>query len=165
MSKFWIIGPPGSGKSTLAKLIAEKKQIAWYELDTFFWGKNWEKINPIEVKKSLQSTVTNEEFVLDGYYEFLFDIIDTDYIVVFITKPLPILLFRILRRSFCRILRKEKVCGENYESLNFLFSKEGLFRYTISQFFFFRGKGVWSNYPQIVYIRNQKELNYFIDSI
>lgn len=165
MSKYWIIGPPGSGKSTLAKLIAEKKGITWYELDSFFWKKNWEKRNPIEFKEKLQEIIDKDVYILDGYYEALLDIIEEKCTVIILRKPLWLLLIRVIKRSVYRVLKNEKVCGENYESMSFLFSNDGLFKYTISQFFFFNKEQSWNKFSKTIYIRNNKEQARFLKKI
>lgn len=163
MNKYWIIGPPGSGKSTLSKFISKKKDIEWYELDSIYWKKGWQRRDDKEFVNLVHNITNKDSWILDGYYESLIDVVDYDCMIILINKSLTTLLFRVLKRSIYRIIYKEKVCGDNYENLRFLFVSDGLIKYTISQYMFFKNNtSRLEKYTNIFKVKSIKEISRYI---
>lgn len=166
MHKFWIIGSPGAGKSYLSLKIFNKYNIDYYELDNIYWLKNWQRQDNDTFRKKVTDIMTNDSWIIDGYYEQVKDIIEEEKpFVVIVKKNILVLLFRVIIRSFKRIILKKKVCGENFENISFLFSKEGMIQYTIQQSHFF-SNDVMINCENIFIIKNNKDIDklfYFID--
>ncbi len=165
MDKYWIIGPPGSGKSTLSKEIMSKKHINWYELDSIFWKEKWEKRDSKEFSDRIKEILSKDGYILDGYYREVSDLIDKDCTIVLLKRPLLVLYFRVISRSLSCILKRKKICGENYESFKRFFSKEGMISYTGKQYKFFENEVLGNSFSKVVKIRNNKELLDFIKKL
>jgi len=166
MDKYWIIGPPGSGKSTLSKEIMLKKHINWYELDSIFWKEKWEKRDSKDFSERIKEILNKDEYILDGYYREVVDLIDDkDCMVVLLKRPLIVLYFRVALRSLTCIMKRKKICGENYESFKRFFSREGIIRYTGKQYKFFENEVLGNSFSKVVKIRNNKEFLDFIKKL
>lgn len=64
--------------------------------------------------------------------------IENSETIIYLESSLSVLLFRVMKRSLKRIVKKEKLWQGNQESFSFVFSRNGLIRYTIKQYFIFK---------------------------
>ena len=118
LQKIYIIGTTGSGKSTCAKKISEKFGLTHIELDSIYHGKNWESLeNSLFQQKVIERLSNLDAWIVDGNYPQVRDIIlnQTDT-VIWLDYPLLLVLFRVIKRTFKRLIKKEKLWNDNYES-------------------------------------------------
>ncbi|WP_151736035.1 kinase [Paenibacillus tengchongensis] len=159
MSRVWIIGPPGAGKTYFSHLLSEKLNVCTYELDNFYWKSNWSRPEDEDFIKDVKTIADNNEWIIDGYYELASEYLNTRAtILIKMEISLPVLLFRIIKRSIKRMLHKTKVCGGNEENILFLLSKEGLLRYAVNQHLFFKNSITVKEGSKVMLVRNNKDM-------
>ncbi|MBJ8030411.1 AAA family ATPase [Bacillus cereus group sp. N21] len=116
--RIWIVGPPGAGKSTLAQILQDKLKLQHYELDSYFWMKNWTKVGQEEFENSVKFLAQSEKWVIDGQYSSLHKILlecaDT---VIWLDVKRPKIMFRIIKRAFRRLIQQEVLWNGNREHL------------------------------------------------
>lgn len=129
MARIVVCGTTGSGKSTLARTLARRLGSPHIELDALWWGPNW-VYRPIEEFRASVDTVTSRpRWVVDGNYSRARDLTwgraDT---LVWLDYRLATVIWRLLRRSVARGIRRTKLWHGNRENLaKHFFTKESLF--------------------------------------
>ena len=116
-----VMGNSGSGKSTLAARLAEALDAPFVELDALNWLPGWVGLNqtdPDRFERRIRDATRGERWVVAGSYEkfsrrTLWPRLDS---VVWLDLPLPLLVWRFLRRSWRRSRSGELVWGTNRES-------------------------------------------------
>lgn len=154
--KIWIIGSPGAGKTTIASKLSRRINVKLLELDNVYWSKNWIK-NTNVVKEFINPFTEDSSWIIDGYYDDSADVMfDKANIIFWVQVPYLIMMWRLFRRSFFRLLKKQNVCGENYENIKFLFSKNGIFRFAHEQYFFF--KNIIAERVDVICVKSYNEV-------
>ncbi|MCJ8174441.1 hypothetical protein [Clostridium botulinum] len=115
--RIWIVGPAGSGKSTVARLISSELELPHYELDEYFWGPNWTRMENSKFIKLVDEISENQKWIIEGQYlqikEVLINKADT---FIFMETKFEKTLFRVLKRSIFNILKKELLWNTNYQN-------------------------------------------------
>lgn len=132
-----VTGCSGSGKSTLAATLAERLGAPFIDLDALNWEPNWTPAPPEVFAERLRVAMAGERWVIGGGY---FD--QTRPIawaqattVVYLDYPLPLLLLRLLRRSWRRWRSKELLWGTNTERfLTHFTSRNSIFLWTVRSY-------------------------------
>jgi adenylate kinase family enzyme len=124
-----VIGTSGSGKTTMARLLAARLGVPHIELDALHWGPNWTE-EPDEVfRERADRLLVGEGWTTDGNYAVVRDILwsraDT---IVWLDYSLPLILWRLTRRTFGRAILNEEIWHGNRESLRTHFlTKDSLY--------------------------------------
>ncbi|MFN2520321.1 MAG: AAA family ATPase [Candidatus Limnocylindria bacterium] len=104
MRRVSVVGTTGSGKTTLARALAERLGVSATEIDALFWGPAWTAARRDELRVRVGAAAAADAWVIDGNYSASRDLVwsraDT---VVWLDYPLPLILFRLLRRIVARI--------------------------------------------------------------
>lgn len=126
-----IVGTTGSGKSTLAKKLSNKLNIPYFELDQFFWDKNWTPVSKEEFERRVRETASKDDWIIDGNYKVVRDIIwKNPTHIIWLNYSFTRTLFRSLNRSLKRIIRKEELFAGNIETFQkTFFSKDSILLY------------------------------------
>lgn len=130
-----IVGASGNGKTTLARALASRLGVPHVELDELHHGPNWTEATPEELRARVLERM-NGGWVMDGNYaRKIGDLVTAEAdTVVWLDLPLPVILWRLLRRTLRRILRREVLWNGNRESWRSAFvGGESLFAWTIRQ--------------------------------
>ncbi len=136
MDKIWIIGPPGSGETTIALKLSKILNIKLLNLDDIYWEENWVK-NTNFANEVIDKFTRDGSWVVDGFYDESAEMMYNKANIIFLLEvPYFLMILRLIYRSFFRITKKQVVCGNNYENIKFLFSRNGLFRFAHEQYFF-----------------------------
>lgn len=128
-----VVGTTGCGKSTLAGQLARRFHIPHIELDALHWQPGWKETDR-EVTRSQVARITQgEAWVVDGNYGFLRDLLwARAQALVWLDYPLPLIFWRLWRRTWKRVLSKEILWGTNTERLGEqFFSKDSLFLWAL----------------------------------
>jgi adenylate kinase family enzyme len=130
-----VIGTSGAGKTILARQVAQKLNIPHFELDSLFWEPNW-VIAPMDVfRRRVEESLMGNSWIVDGNYSKVRDIVwgkaDT---LVWLDYSFPVVMSRIIWRSFHRIVTKQQVCNGNYETWQKLFSKESIILWSLQTY-------------------------------
>jgi adenylate kinase family enzyme len=114
-----ITGSTGSGKSTLAEALAERLGLPFVELDALFWTHpDWVEPEDEAFRERVRVATAGDTWVVAGNYfgrtqDLTWPRADT---IVFLDYPLPLILMRIVRRSWIRWRSRELLWGIQYES-------------------------------------------------
>ena len=113
-----VVGTSGSGKTTFAGQLAERLSIPHTELDSLFWGPSWAETPDAEFRPKVRSVVQGSEWVIDGNYSRIRDLVwPRAEMVIWLDYRLGVILFRVIRRTLRRGLRREELWNGNRESL------------------------------------------------
>ena len=115
-----VIGNSATGKSTLAKRLALALDADFVELDALNWLPYWIGLNdtdPDELERRFEYATRGDAWVVAGSYtrfaqRTFWPRLDT---VVWLDLPVPLLVWRVLRRSWRRWRTKELLWGTNIE--------------------------------------------------
>lgn len=124
-----VVGTTGSGKSTLASKLARRLQLPYIELDALHWGPNWTHCTDEEMRQRADEATRSDVWVVDGNYGIIRDLTwPRAEAVVWLDYPLLLILWRLWKRTWKRVLMKETLWGTNRERLwPQFFSKDSLF--------------------------------------
>ena len=122
MHRVSVVGNSGSGKSTLASALAAHLDIPWIELDSIYHQPGWNPLPAPDFRARVEALVAGETWVIDGNYTAVRDLVwaraDT---VVWIDLPRPLVMRRIIGRTFRRaVLRRELWNGNREPASNWL---------------------------------------------
>lgn len=120
-SKIHIMGDSCAGKSTLGKRLAQALDVDFVDMDAINWLPDWVALNqvdPDEFERRLHEATAADGWVVAGSYtrhsqNVFWPRVDT---VVWLDLSLPLLLRRLIARSWRRWRTKELLWGTNYES-------------------------------------------------
>lgn len=162
-----VWGMSSSGKTTLAAELARRLGVAHIEIDSIFWRPGWEETPVDEFRAAIAAALDQNQdgWVIDGNYaQVQGSILPRADTVVWLHVPLPILLFRLVRRTLGRIITGELLWGTNRETFrDAFFSRDSLFMYVVK---------TWRTYPasrshllatipheaDVVMVRSKKEM-------
>lgn len=133
MARIVVIGMSGSGKSTLARELARVCDCSCVELDSLFWGPEWEPHLPADFRAAVQAAAAQEHWVIDGNYSAVRSIVwPRAQVVVWLNLPFALVFWRVLRRTLRRVFSKEPLWSGNRESLGrAFFSRESILWWVI----------------------------------
>ncbi|MEM9404588.1 MAG: adenylate kinase [Acidobacteriota bacterium] len=115
-----VIGNSNSGKSTLAAQLGQALDLPVVELDALNWLPDWVGLNatdPEEFERRIREATQGERFVVAGSYtafsqRCFWPRLET---VLWLDLPMPVLVWRMLRRSWRRWRTQELLWGTNIE--------------------------------------------------
>ncbi|MBR2869545.1 MAG: DNA topology modulation protein FlaR [Clostridia bacterium] len=102
--KIAVLGYAGSGKTYLSDYISKKKNIPVLHLDEIKWDKEWKPIDNSLVLPQVSEFMKNDEWIIDGYYDYLFyneRLEDADLIVLLLLPRLTCF-YRAVKRTKSR---------------------------------------------------------------
>jgi adenylate kinase family enzyme len=112
-----VIGNTCAGKTTLGMELAERLSLPFIDLDALFWQPNWRPLELSEFRKRVLEATDRPGWVLVGNYTTQQQDISWARAngIVYLDVALPIVVSRILLRSYRRWQKKELLWGTNYE--------------------------------------------------
>lgn len=102
--KIAVLGYAGSGKTYLSNYISKKKNIPVLHLDEIKWDKEWKPIDDSVVLPQVSDFMTKNDWIIDGYYDYLFyqeRLEDADMIVLLLLSRLTCF-YRAVKRTKSR---------------------------------------------------------------
>ena len=121
--KIAVLGYAGSGKTYLSDYISDRKNIPVLHLDEVKWNKEWKPIGDSLVLPQVSAFMTNSDWIIDGYYDYLFynERLEGADLIVLLLLPRLTCFYRSVKRT-------EKRRKEGYKNdLNWWFVKFVLF--------------------------------------
>ena len=159
--KIAILGTCGSGKTTLARRLSRELSIPHVEFDALHWEPNWKEVDDDLFYERVQKAIAGEKWVTDGNYSHVsHDLIwPRADVVVWLDYPLPIILFRLLKRVSHRAFSKEVLWGGCQENLRMQFlSKNSIFVWAFKSYW--KRRRIYpyllSKFPNLKLIRVRK---------
>jgi len=131
-----VVGTSGSGKSTFSKLLSKKLNVPYIQLDTLHWKPNWEESTDEELFAKLEKALCGNDWVVDGNYSRTRNIKwKRVQMVVYLDLPFHNVLYRIIKRSLVRGIKKEELWHGNKETVwKHLFTRDLMILWTLKTF-------------------------------
>lgn len=130
-----IVGISGSGKTTLARQISQRLAIPYVELDEFYWNSNWKKASTDVFQKCVKQSISADRWIVDGSYRKVLTLVwGRATTVVWLNYPLPVIMGRLMRRTWQRIIRQEELWSGNRETWTTTFSSDSLLLWVLTNY-------------------------------
>jgi adenylate kinase family enzyme len=130
-----VIGTSGSGKTTLASQISQCISIPHVELDALHHEPNWTEAPTDIFRKRVEQALSSESWVVDGNYSKVRDIVwsraDT---VIWLDYTLPVIMMRLLRRTWRRVVVQEELWSGNRETWRTTFSRDSILLWALQTY-------------------------------
>jgi len=112
-----ITGPSGSGKTTLAAELARTAGLRHVEIDALHHGPNWESCGPEVLRERVLAAIEGDDWVTDStYHGMLGDLVsERADVLVWLDLPIPVVMWRLLRRTYVRNRDKVGLWNGNVE--------------------------------------------------
>ena len=134
--RYLVIGTSGAGKSTFAKKLACKVQASYIELDSHYWGPDWQAVPPEQFKHSVVEATQGTCWVADGNYSAVRDLLWSRAThVVWLNYGRFTVFSRLLRRTLGDGITRKHLSHGNRESLRMtFFSKDSVLLWSLSTY-------------------------------
>jgi adenylate kinase family enzyme len=130
-----VVGTTGSGKTTLARQISQRLAIPHVELDALHWQPNWTPTSISVFRNRTSQALTGNNWVVDGNYSQVRDIVwSRANTVVWLDYPLPVIMARLLRRSWRRVVMQEELWSGNKETWRQTFSRDSILLWALKTY-------------------------------
>jgi adenylate kinase family enzyme len=127
-----VVGAVGSGKTTIARELACRIGAPHIELDALRYEPGWVEVPEETFRGKVAASVGTDRWVIDGNYANVQDLIWLRaQLLVWIDFPLPVILWRLLRRTFGRLLTGKAFAEGNREQLQRVFSSQSILIWAI----------------------------------
>lgn len=102
--KIAVLGYAGSGKTYISDYISEKRAIPVLHLDSIKFDKDWKPIDNSVVLPTVASFMEKENWIIDGYYEYLMmeERLEKADLIVLTLLPRLTCFFRAVKRTKSR---------------------------------------------------------------
>lgn len=119
-NRIHVLGNSSSGKSTLGRRLSEGLGLPLVELDALNWEPDWVGLSdrdPAELERRISDATAGSRWIVAGSYESFcwrafWPRLQT---VIWLDLPMPLLVWRMLKRSWRRWRSRELLWGTNYE--------------------------------------------------
>jgi adenylate kinase family enzyme len=126
-----VVGAVSSGKSTLAREIARRIDAPHIDLDGLRYQPDWVEEADETFRRKVVEYVGTDKWVIDGNYADVQDLIWVRaQLLVWIDFALPFVLWRLLRRTFRRLLTHEEF-NSNREQFRRVFGSKSILIWAI----------------------------------
>jgi adenylate kinase family enzyme len=117
VTRIAITGPSGSGKTTLAAELARTLGIRHVEIDALHHGPNWESCGTEVLRERVLVATQGDGWVTDSTYHTMLGnlILDRADLLVWLDLPVPLVMWRLLRRTHVRNRDKIELWNGNVE--------------------------------------------------
>jgi adenylate kinase family enzyme len=136
--KLVVIGTTGSGKSTMAEQLANKLGLDFIELDALNWGPDWTPAGDELLRARAEDATRAPGWVVAGNYSATRPVTwSRAEAVIWLDYSLWVIFWRLLRRTWRRIVYKEELWNGNRESISTqlkLWSEDSLFHWLFKSY-------------------------------
>lgn len=134
MERCWIRGTSGSGKTTLGLLAGERLGIPAIDLDELYWLPGWQTRSKEEFAALVKEATARPCWILSGNYQSIREAVEASAdTIIWLDYPFPLVLGRMLRRTFRRVFRGELCCNGNREEvIKSFFTRESVIWWCIT---------------------------------
>jgi adenylate kinase family enzyme len=112
-----ITGPSGSGKTSLAAELARTAGLRHVEIDALHHGPNWESCGSNVLRERVLAATEGDGWVADSTYHTMLGtfVPDRADLLVWLDLPVPLVMWRLLRRTHVRNRDKTELWNGNVE--------------------------------------------------
>ena len=130
-----VLGVTSSGKTTFARRLATRLGYPHFEMDALHWLPNWTEKPSDAFRADIALAVSSDCWVIDGNYSKVRDIVwSSADAIIWLDYRLPLILWRLTRRTARRIISKEVLWNGNRELLRHQFRRDSLFVWALSSY-------------------------------
>lgn len=130
-----VIGISGSGKTTLAHKVSQRFAIPYVELDALYWKPNWTKTPEDIFQKRVEQFISTDSWIVDGNYSEVRTLLwCRANLVIWLDYSLPVIMGRLLRRTWQRVIRQEELWNGNRETWQKTFSHDSLLLWVLTNY-------------------------------
>lgn len=128
-----VVGATGSGKTRLAQALARRLAVRHVELDALFWEPGWRPADREVFRARVAAALACPGWVTDGNYHPVRDLVwRPATALIWLDYPLPLVLWRLARRTARRLMTREELWNGNRERLSEnLLSRDSLFLWAL----------------------------------
>jgi len=120
-----IIGNSGAGKSTVGRILADRLDVPYVELDGIFHQRNWSKLPPAEFERRVAEVADQPSWILDGSYSAVRHVVwPRADCVVWIDLPRLLVTYRVFRRTVHRCATRQELWNGNRDRWQDMFSTD-----------------------------------------
>ncbi len=121
--RIMVIGPCGAGKSTAAFEIARLFDLPLFHMDKLNWKPGWVETETLQLRSKVAEVAAHDSWVIEGNYGGTMELrLPRAEAVVYLDYPIPLCLFRIVKRVMRYRGRTRPDMGEGCpEQLNLSF--------------------------------------------
>ncbi len=170
--KIAVVGTSGNGKTTLSKRLAEIFDVPYVELDSLYHLPGWVEAGVEDFRRDVEAAMNRSDgWVIDGSY--IRKIGDTILLradtLVWLDQPLPLTLWRLLKRSIRDIVTKRDMFNGNRQTIRgAFFMKDSLFGWAIKTHFWNRREwpALFAQYPNlnVIRLRSPGEVRHWLET-
>ena len=108
------------GKTSLSRALGDLTGLPVIELDAVFWLPNWIERDSDEMLELVRGRIgeSSDGWIIDGNFSkirsHILPMADT---VIWLNLPTWSVTLRIIKRTIFNLLRRRRICGDNYESI------------------------------------------------
>lgn len=134
--RYLVVGTSGAGKSTFAAKLAVATQCPYIELDSYYWGPDWQAVPPKQFKRSVVRATQGAVWVADGNYSAVRHVLWSRAThVVWLNYGRSTVFSRLLWRTLSRGITRTRLSHGNRESLRMaFFSKDSILLWALSTY-------------------------------
>src|SRR5262249_25672391 len=130
-----VVGSTGSGKTTLAQRLASLLEVPHIELDTLWWEPNWTNVPVDEFQRRVLAAVNQPPWFIDGNYSAIRDLIwQRADCLIWLDYSFPVIIRRLIARTWRRVVKGEKCCNGNRESFWRTLSRDSILWWAITTY-------------------------------
>jgi adenylate kinase family enzyme len=123
-----VVGSTGAGKTTLAAALSARLDFPHVELDSLHWEAGWAPASTPEFRARVALALAGEAWVVDGNYRSVRDLVwPRAGAMVWLDYGLPIIMWRLTRRTVHRLRTGHELWNGNRERLGRVFSRESVY--------------------------------------
>ena len=135
MERIAVVGTSGAGKICFSHRIAVAHDIPHVELDSLYWGPNWNPVEADDFRKRVDDATIQQAWVCDGNHRTVREIVwgraDT---IIWLDYPFWVVFFRALRRTFTRCYNNTTLYSNNRESFRKTFSRDSILLWVLKTY-------------------------------
>jgi adenylate kinase family enzyme len=127
-----VVGAVGAGKSSLARVLAQRADLPYVELDSLRYQAHWKKVPEQTFFDAVVRSAGANEWIIDGNYELTRDIVwIRAQVLIWVDYPLRIVLWRLLTRTARRLMAGEVFANGNRERFSRLLGPDSIVLWAI----------------------------------
>ena len=136
LRRITVVGVSGSGKTSLARGLTRRLSIPQIELDGLYWGPGWQPIWRDDFRARVAAALAAPAWVTDGNYQSVRDLVwPRATTLVWLDYPLPLVMWRLAKRTLRRVISQEELWNGNRERLREnLMSRDSIFLYALTSY-------------------------------